>query len=80
MGDFKIPYDKEMDSRESLTQDNIDHIWELFFGKKWGLDHIGKEYHKYPRTIAAVIDAESERRWHERNPGKTNRDRSGSVL
>jgi hypothetical protein len=50
-----------------------ERIWELFFGKRWSLTHIGKEYGLPGRDIGAVINSESEKRWREQHPHETNR-------
>jgi hypothetical protein len=59
----------------TYTQADRDRIWELYFGSKWGLDHIAHEYTTDAKHIASVIDTESERRWREKHPHETNRER-----
>jgi hypothetical protein len=52
-----------------------DRIWELFFGKRWSLNHIAQEYGVRSEHVIRAIDSESERRWHENHPRETNRER-----
>jgi len=59
----------------NLTQTDIDRIWELYFGKKWSCGRIAKEYDVKPERIISAIDSESERRWREKHPHETNRER-----
>lgn len=58
-----------------FSQTDKDRIWELFFGKKWGINHIAKECGGDYRMIAGVIDGESERRWRISHPHETNREK-----
>jgi transposase-like protein len=58
-----------------FTQTDRDRIWELYFGKKYSLTRIAKEYGADYRQIAGVIDSESEKRWREKHPNETNRER-----
>jgi hypothetical protein len=58
-----------------FTPADIDRMWELFFGKKWGLNHIAAEYGTSSSAIAAIIDAESARRWKKNHPHETNQER-----
>jgi len=58
-----------------FVQADIDRMWELFFGKKWGLNHIAQEYTTTAQHIASIIDTESERRWRKNHPSETNREK-----
>jgi hypothetical protein len=58
-----------------FTQTDRDRIWELYFGKKYSLNRIAKEYSAQYPQIAGVIDSESERRWRINHPNETNRER-----
>ena len=60
----------------SFTQADRERIWELFFGKRYSLTHIAREYGTDYRKIAGVIDSESEKRWRENHPHETNRQRT----
>ncbi|HEX9134733.1 MAG TPA: hypothetical protein VF844_20795 [Ktedonobacteraceae bacterium] len=59
----------------SFTQADAERIWELYFGKRWSLNHIAQEYGVQYNQIAGVIDSESERRWRVNHPNETNRER-----
>jgi hypothetical protein len=58
-----------------IAQTDIERIWELYFGKQWGLRHIADEYALGQGHVASIIDHESERRWRKLHPHETNRER-----
>ena len=57
----------------SFTPQDIEIIWERYFGKRHSLSHIARDYSAQDSQIAQVIDTESARRWHSQHPEETNR-------
>jgi hypothetical protein len=57
-----------------LTQADIETIWELFFGKKYSINHIARDYGVHSGTIIGAIDSESARRWKIQHPHEVNRE------
>lgn len=58
-----------------FTPTDKDRLWELYFGKRWSLDHIAREYGAQTQQIVWVIDSESERKWRINHPHEVNRER-----
>jgi hypothetical protein len=54
---------QNFDSEEAFTRNDIERIWEFFFGRRWSINHIAEESNVIPRRIIRAIDSESERRW-----------------
>jgi len=59
----------------TLTQADVERIWELFFGSKFSLGKIAQEYAVRDLQVISVIDGESQRRWRKKHPHETNRER-----
>jgi hypothetical protein len=71
-----MAFTQEQQTHEQrFTHDDRERIWELFFGKRWSLGHIGREYGVGYERIASLIDAESGRRWAKAHPNETNREK-----
>ncbi len=60
---------------QKFTQIDRDRMWELYFGKRWSLTHIGNEYGVNFERIASIIDTESQRQWLKAHPNETNSER-----
>jgi hypothetical protein len=53
---------KDLDLR-IFTQDEIDTIWEQFFGKRYSLGHIAQNFDVRKEKIIAAIDQEAVHRY-----------------
>lgn len=58
----------------SFTQADRDRIWELFFGKRYSIGRIAREYDTRDEQVVRAIDNESEKRWRKNHPHETNRE------
>jgi transposase-like protein len=58
----------------SLTQADRERIWELFFGQRYSIGRIAREYDTRDEQIVRAIDSESEKRWRRNHPHETNRE------
>lgn len=72
-----MPFEKGHSEIEPVfTQADVETIWERYFGKRHSLAHIAHDYDTRHNHIAAIIDAESARRWHTQHPEETNQKRA----